>query len=120
MSNLKILDVVEIYNTDYKNAIDKFALNNRKFDIIFIDPPYSKGIAQDALDRIEKSGIIADEGTVIVEHEEKDAMPDHKGKLILTDQRKYGGTKLSFYSCNNSFSNIGRSKFENRYLSGKL
>lgn len=98
LSTLHIEDKFEIYNADYKTAIEKFKLRNIKFDIIFIDPPYSKGIAQDALELVEEAGVLSHKGIIAIEHDEKDVMPQNQGKLILIKQKKYGSTKLSFYT----------------------
>ena len=98
LDKLNISDKVEIYNTDYLNAINKLAKGNRKFDIIFIDPPYLKGFAQNALVDIENNKVLNEDGIIIVEHDIKDKMPEDIGKLNLMRQKKYGNTMLSFYS----------------------
>jgi 16S rRNA (guanine(966)-N(2))-methyltransferase RsmD len=98
LEKLKILDAVEVYNTDYINAISKLAMNHRKFDIIFIDPPYLKGYAQNALETISAHKVLHEEGFVIVEHDMQDKMPENIGELNLTRQKKYGKTMLSFFS----------------------
>jgi 16S rRNA (guanine(966)-N(2))-methyltransferase RsmD len=97
LDKLKILDAVEVYNTDYINAISKLAIDHRKFDIIFIDPPYLKGYAQNALEAISEHHVLHEEGIAIVEHDIADKMPENAGKLNLTRQKKYGSTMLSFY-----------------------
>lgn len=98
ISTLHIEDKIEIYNADYKTAIEKFKFKNIKFNIIFIDPPYSKGIAQDALALVEEASVLLQNGIIAIEHDEKDAMPQNQGKLFLLKQKKYGSTKLSFYT----------------------
>lgn len=97
LDKLNILDKVEVYNTDYINAINKLASDNRKFDIIFIDPPYSKGFAQNALVHIFENGVLKEEGIIITEHDLQDKMPETTGTLSLQRQKKYGNTMLSFY-----------------------
>ncbi len=98
LSTLHIEDKIEIYHADYKTAIEKFKLKNIKFNIIFIDPPYSKGMAQDALALIEEAEILSQDGIIAIEHNEKDDMPQSETKLFLFKQKKYGSTKLSFYT----------------------
>lgn len=97
LDKLGISEKVEVHNTDYLNAINKLAYDNKKFDIIFIDPPYLKGYEQNALTQISECKMLADEGIIIVEHDLKDKMPESTGKLKLTRQNKYGNTMLSFY-----------------------
>jgi 16S rRNA (guanine(966)-N(2))-methyltransferase RsmD len=98
VEKLKIQDQVEVYNTDYINAINKLASDNRKFDIIFIDPPYLKGYAQNALIHIADNKMLNDKAILVVEHDIQDKMPESAGNLNMQRQKKYGNTMLSFYS----------------------
>jgi 16S rRNA (guanine966-N2)-methyltransferase len=98
LERLNIKDNVEVFNTDYSTAISKLHKYGREFDIIFADPPYSVGLAQDALKEIEKHNILAQTGRVIVEHDTKDEMPASVGRLNLYRSKQYGNTTLSFYN----------------------
>jgi 16S rRNA (guanine(966)-N(2))-methyltransferase RsmD len=95
---LNIKDNVEVLQKEYSAAISQFYKYNKQFDIIFIDPPYSIGIAQNALELIDKYPIISLSGFIIVEHDLKDTMPQEVGKLYQHRIKKYGNTVLSFYS----------------------
>jgi 16S rRNA (guanine966-N2)-methyltransferase len=98
LEHLNIIDNVEVLNTDYSTGISKLYNNNKKFDIIFIDPPYSVGLAQNALVEIDKHPILAQSGLIIVEHDSKDEMPSSQGKLYMYRSKQYGNTTLSFYA----------------------
>lgn len=98
LEKFKILDKVEIYNTDYINAISKFAADNRKFDIIFMDPPYLKGYEKNALLEISDKDLLSPKGIIIIEHDLTDEMPEKSGRLTMTRQKKYGKTMLAFYA----------------------
>lgn len=100
LEHLNINDNVEIFNTDYSTAISKLYNNNKFFDIIFIDPPYSVGLAQNALAEIDKHPILAQSGLIIVEHDSRDEMPSSLGKLYMYRSKQYGNTTLSFYTYN--------------------
>jgi 16S rRNA (guanine966-N2)-methyltransferase len=100
LEHLNIIDNVEVLNTDYSTGISKLYNNNKKFDIIFIDPPYSVGLAQNALVEIDKHPILAQSGLIIVEHGSKDEMPSSQGKLYMYRSKQYGNTTLSFYALN--------------------
>jgi 16S rRNA (guanine966-N2)-methyltransferase len=100
LEHLNIIDNVEVLNTDYSTGISKLYNNNKKFDIIFIDPPYSVGLAQNALVEIDKHPILAQSGLIIVEHDSKDEMPSSQGKLYMYRSKQYGNTTLSFYALN--------------------
>lgn len=97
LESLKIKENAEVYNTDYTTAIDKLWRDNRLFDIIFIDPPYSTGIAQNALGEIARKNILQQGGIIVIEHDHKDAMPEKEDRLIRYRVKQYGNTVLSFY-----------------------
>ncbi len=67
------------------------------FDIVFLDPPYEKTLAQKTLQMVEKAGIVQNQGLVIVEERKDELLPDQCGSLELIDQRQYGETGLWFY-----------------------
>jgi 16S rRNA G966 N2-methylase RsmD len=69
----------------------------RKYDIIFLDPPYGKGMEFTAIDEIVKLNLLKPDGVVIVENEQKDEMPKELSALIKTDTRKYGRTAINFF-----------------------
>jgi 16S rRNA (guanine(966)-N(2))-methyltransferase RsmD len=97
LEKLNIKDNVEVFNTDYSTAISKLNKYGKEFDIIFIDPPYRVGAAQDALREIDKHPILAGSGVVIVEHDTRDELPDSVGRLCMYRSKQYGNTTLSFY-----------------------
>lgn len=97
LENLGIKNNVEVYNADYLTAINKLYQNSRRFDIIFLDPPYGTGIAQKALERINEKPILSGDGVIIVEHDARDAMPVSLGSIKMYREKRYGNTKLSFY-----------------------
>lgn len=51
-----------VHNLDYEKAINHYENNNLKFDLIFIDPPYFKGIYENVikliLPRLNETGVI--------------------------------------------------------------
>ena len=91
--DLKFNDICEVRNIscfDYANTCDK------KFDIIFLDPPYNKGFIEPALDAISKNGLLTDNGIVVLESDNTDFRNEYKG-LEMLKQRKYGRTYITIY-----------------------
>lgn len=83
-------------NTSYvalKNHFAKLAL----FDIVFLDPPYGKKMAESALTMIEKTGLVAAEGLVIAEERWNIDLPQQVGHLQLQIHRRYGETGIWIY-----------------------
>jgi 16S rRNA G966 N2-methylase RsmD len=62
---------------------------------VFLDPPYGKGLLQEALplvaEKIKKTGII------IAENSEKEEILQNYGEFMLDRQRSYGTIKISIF-----------------------
>lgn len=104
-SNLRYLSLSQfrICEMDSLSAIDFFAKEKSSFDIIFLDPPYAKGLElKKCLLKIAACGILTPLGIVISQHQRKVELPEEAGNgrgrsLLLFKQKKYGDTVLSFY-----------------------
>ena len=97
-SNIKKAKVEKestVLKLDFKSAINK--LKPKKFDIIFMDPPYYENLFIECLEEISKSNILKQEGIIVVEHDTKELLEDNVGDLIKTKSKKYGNTTLIFY-----------------------
>ena len=89
-SNLEMLDVntnTTVLNMDYLKALER--LYPKKFDLIFLDPPYKTDYLKKALEKIEELKLITDTSLVILES-------DDINKLTFSDYyievktKKYG------------------------------
>lgn len=93
----------EVIRRDARSAVHDLARRGRRFDLIFIDPPYGKGLVDEALQAIAAAGLLAPGGWIICEHHRKDLVPavvpgvgaagsSHKFRELI-----FGDTVLSFY-----------------------
>lgn len=78
-------------------AIEYFFRHEIIFDIVFIDPPYRAGLVEKTLIKISSHNILAEDSSIIVEHDKNEEVPSVIDQLNLTRQEKYGTTILSFY-----------------------
>lgn len=93
------LDRAEIIKKGVSSALREFNDNNIKFDFIFADPPYRKGLALDILKTIDSMDILKEDGLLILEHEKDLILEDVSIiRLIRKDYREYGFKALSFYT----------------------
>lgn len=77
-----------------------FLRNNKSvFDIIFMDPPYSKGILQKTLPLAVDN--ISDGGVIICEHPYGEEMPEQVGRFSVYRNYKYGKIGVTVYRINN-------------------
>jgi 16S rRNA (guanine(966)-N(2))-methyltransferase RsmD len=68
-----------------------------KFDLIFLDPPYDKELVGETLKAIAAEGLLAQSGVAVSEHSVREKVQERYGALVLSDQRRYGDTMLSFF-----------------------
>lgn len=90
---LKFEDKCEILNI---SCFDYISRNKRKFDIIFLDPPYNKGFIEPVLEMIVKENVLSDDGIVMLESDSTDFHSEIEG-LTVYRQRRYGRTYITVY-----------------------
>jgi 16S rRNA (guanine966-N2)-methyltransferase len=95
--DLGVEEDVEVFNGDGIKAISRLAGQGYKFDIIVVAPPYSLGLQQRAIDVLETHTVLAASGTVIVQREDREPVPEASGRLRFVRTRSYGRTAFDFY-----------------------
>ncbi|HNX80630.1 MAG TPA: 16S rRNA (guanine(966)-N(2))-methyltransferase RsmD [Candidatus Omnitrophota bacterium] len=86
-----------LYQKEAGAAIKDFHQEKRLFDIIFLDPPYYHDIPKNILHTLGAYDILSPDGLIVVQHVEKDTLPETLGDLTLLREKKYGKTFLAFY-----------------------
>lgn len=100
--NIKELGLKErtsIIPLDASKAIKMARKNCDKFDIVFMDPPYSQfNLTQELILSISKEEIVNPAGILIWEHEAKRSPDELYGTLKREVTKRYGDTSLTFFS----------------------
>lgn len=89
-------DCTTVIHKDYKRALNQIT---EKADIVFVDPPYEKNIAVDAVSRIIEKDLLTKDGLIVLETDqlERDQKQLEQIKNIrIKDLREYGRVKLIF------------------------
>lgn len=68
----------------------------RVFDLIFIDPPYNRGMVAPALAHLADLRLPAVDATAVVEHDPDETLDPLPPQWRILDQRRYGRTRISF------------------------
>ncbi len=71
-----------VHLSDFSAYLRSAQLQGKKFDIIFLDPPYASGLGEIALDIIINGNLLADDGVIVFEHSS-----DKDFKLGYTDYK---------------------------------
>ena len=56
-----------VYAMDAGSALARMRTEKRKFDIVFLDPPYGRGLELEAMRALRSGGLLADDALVIAE-----------------------------------------------------
>ena len=96
LQSLKLNENYEIFEKDIY-SINFLAILDKKFDVIFMDPPYKDKNLNLLLDNIKNQKILNNNGILIVHRhkDEKDLIPN---KFKIIEERKYGLSKIIFLS----------------------
>lgn len=89
--NLSNISNYEIIHKDYKETL--LELSNKKFDIIFLDPPYKLNLINDCIDIILKNNMLNENGIIICEYETENI----DCNLEIIKEKKYGSKRIRIY-----------------------
>jgi len=79
-------------------ALPLLSAREKRFSIIFFDPPYSSELYPDVLEMVSRLPLLDAEGLFIAESSSRMNLPDQCGSLIKIDRRVYGDTALELFS----------------------
>ncbi|ACM21626.1 DNA methyltransferase, putative [Geotalea daltonii FRC-32] len=97
--NLQMLGFAEKSRLMVEEALVALRLLERQgdgFDLIFLDPPYSKGHTEKILEFLSHSLLATDDTIVVAEFSVQEDIPAGFGQLQQFDRRVYGDTVLAF------------------------
>ena len=78
-------------------AIKRFARDGRKFDIVFVDPPYGYDLGKKTLKTLGAYDILTPDSFIIIQHDKHEILPDSQGRFLVSRQRNYGSATLTVY-----------------------
>lgn len=73
-------------------------LDNERFDLFLIDPPYNKGIAQRTIDMVTDKDLLNQGGLIVVETDSKESVKFSEDYFVLKAEKSYGDTKITILS----------------------
>lgn len=91
---LGLFGTTRIHRRDATDLGAKPAGLGEPFDLVFLDPPYGKGLGERALAKLKGGGWISDDALIVFECAADEA-PATPGVTLL-DERAYGAAKVLF------------------------
>jgi len=87
----------ELLNSDAFAAVKSLARQGRKFDLVFLDPPYGADLVKKILKTLSAYDIFKPNSFLIIEHGKHENLPEKEGRFSLLTHRKYGISFLGVY-----------------------
>ena len=82
---------------DVFSVIKHLSAQQRKFDIIFLDPPYGQELGKKALKALGGYDILHPNSFIILQADRREILPESEGRFLLVKARRYGGSCLRIY-----------------------
>lgn len=96
----KNVDEFNLHNSteiNIENSINFLNSTTKRFDLIFIDPPYKYDQIERVIDLVASLDILEDRGYCIVETDARIPLKETYGTLKKYKKKKYGNTKIHYY-----------------------
>ncbi|MDP1989926.1 MAG: 16S rRNA (guanine(966)-N(2))-methyltransferase RsmD [Syntrophales bacterium] len=87
----------EVIAAGAQQGLRRLGKRGERFDILFADPPYDEDFLPEILKCLEGAELLAENGIIVLQHSvREDPKESLTRTLVMTDQRRYGDTLLSF------------------------
>lgn len=94
-ANLKKIDArYSVERGDFDRVVAGLKNRGKSFDVVFVDPPYKKGIAEAAVKAVAEAGILSLVGVIAVERARDDSPTPVPSGYRIIDSRPYGSSEI--------------------------
>jgi 16S rRNA (guanine(966)-N(2))-methyltransferase RsmD len=83
---------------DYREAVRRLSAKGKTFDLVFLDPPYGKGLVGQAAELLSRAGILAPGAVVVAERASRDPGETLPAEWRERADRRYGDTRITLYN----------------------
>jgi 16S rRNA (guanine966-N2)-methyltransferase len=87
----------EAFLLDYRQAFRRLRARAIRFDLVFLDPPYGKGLAADAAAGLSRAELVEPGGTVVVEEAVRSPDALFPERWSISADRRYGDTRVTLF-----------------------
>ena len=94
VETLRFTDSARVMQSDWKAAVETLRREDRKFDLVFLDPPYAMVELAEVTEAIRP--LLSENALVVIEHDVR-TMPHVADGYDATDTRKYGIVGITFF-----------------------
>ncbi len=98
--NLDLLDFLargDVVQSDAFQAIESLRRLGRRYDLVFVGPPYFKGLVAQTIEALGDASLLGSDPVVVAEIHSTETIAESYGALALVDRRRYGDNQLWFF-----------------------
>lgn len=95
--NLAFEDTCTALNGDSYEITRNFGKKGKKFDLVFIDPPYAKEMIPPMVEIVDEYGMLQQDGIIVSKIDSGEEIFEGTNNIKLYDHRRYGNTTVCFY-----------------------
>lgn len=95
--NLKVTELSRLGEVVRGDSLHYLTTAGKKFDVIFLDPPYHGDLLEKAVEMILKFDILSQYGIMVCESDLHKELPETLGEEISSKVYRYGKIKLTVY-----------------------
>ena len=93
---LGLMDCIHFYKCEWKQAIKQMSGKSKRFDLVFLDPPYRMTDLSIYCYALASADLLADGAMMVLEHREG-VVPALDERFEQVNERKYGDSGIHFY-----------------------
>lgn len=87
----------QFFQSDVFAAIKSFSRQKKRFDVVFLDPPYDEGLGRKTLKTLGAYDILHPNSLIIAEYGKREGLPYAEHDFEVMTERKYGKSYLVIF-----------------------
>jgi 16S rRNA (guanine966-N2)-methyltransferase len=95
--NVKSLDVKDQTSVISGNVFNVLERLDKKYDIIYIDPPYRKQQNEKLIEKLTEYNLVNEDGIIVIESLQEEVWPETISIYTKYKEKTYGITRISYY-----------------------
>ena len=96
IEKLRLQEAARLYAADWRQALSQMKAEERRFDLVFLDPPYRMPVLEECCAALADMELLETDALLVLEHR-LGAVPAPDGRFALWKERAYGDTAIHFF-----------------------
>ncbi len=96
LENLGLEKKAQVFCSPVEIAIRRLSKQQKTFKLIFLDPPYNKGLIKKVLRLLDRFDIVTPFGKIIVGHSDHEGLPERLDNFLVERELRIGQSRYSF------------------------